>query len=81
MKWIGLEWRKRKEIGEQIRPQSHFFDKTNKSHFQQKKTSIFRKEKKTQGYPSAIARWVGGAGPGPNKNEPIKYGQNRSNMV
>ena len=41
-----------------------------KHNFNKNKTFIFRKnKKKAQGYPPAIARWVGGADPGPNLNE------------
>ena len=68
MKWIGLEWRKGGEIGEKSFPETHFFEKTHKTHFPPKKTSIIRTKKAPQGYPPADARWAGGAGPGPNVN-------------
>ena len=49
-------------------PKTHFFEKTHKTQFQ-KKMSLFQKKKSLREYPSPIARWVGGAGPGPNINE------------
>ena len=33
MKWIGLEWRKGREIGEQSCPKTHFLTKTHKTPF------------------------------------------------
>ena len=68
MKWIGLEWRKRREIGEKSCPKIHFLTKTHKTHFQQKQI-LFSGKKARQRYPLAIARRARGAGPGPNVNE------------
>ena len=31
MKWIGLEWRRRREIGETSAQTTHFFEKTHKT--------------------------------------------------
>ena len=49
-------------------PKTHFLMKTHKTHFQKQNTSICRQKKAPQGYPLAIARGAGGAGPGPNVN-------------
>ena len=51
MKWIGLEWRKGREIGEKSCPKTHFSEKTHKTHFQTKKRHFFETKKKTQGIP------------------------------
>ena len=45
---IGVE--ERREIGEKSCSKTHFFEKTHKTNFQKKKTSIFRKKKAPQGY-------------------------------
>ena len=47
---------------------SHFFEKTHTTHFQEKKTPIFREKQAPQGYPLADARGARGAGPGPRLN-------------
>ncbi len=70
MKWIGLEWRKGGRIGEKSCPQTHFFEKTHKTHFPpKKKTSFSEKNKKRRDTPLEIARWARGAGPGPRLNK------------
>ena len=66
MKWIGLEWKKRREIGEKICPKSHFFEKTHKTQFQQQIRPFFGEKKTRREYPLAIARGTGGPAPAPD---------------
>ena len=69
MKWIGLEWRKRREIGEKSCPKSHFSENTQKPHFQKKRRHFPEEKKASAGIPLSLGEGVRGAGPGPNKNE------------
>ena len=69
IKWIGLEWRKGREIGEKSCPKIHFLTKTHKTHFQKEIRPFFGKHKAPQGYPLETARWARGTGSGPNVNE------------
>ena len=62
-------------------PNTPFFEKAHKTHFQKKQTHFLGGKKAPQGYPLEIARWARGAGPGPRLNKIgemwsayIKYG-------
>ena len=56
-------------IGEKSCSKTHFFEKTQKTHFQKNKHPFFRKkEKKTAGIPLGFGEGGQGAGPGPNVN-------------
>ena len=70
MKWIGLEWKKRREIGEKKTPQKLTFSRKHIKHISKKKRRHFSGKKKPRRDTTQLAnRWVGGAGPGPNRNK------------
>ena len=50
-------------------PKTHFFDKTHKTQFQKKRRHFFGKKKPRRDTKQLANRWVGGAGPGPNRNK------------